>query len=41
MVRYFTYNLIECEKNKRLVQCIDRLKIKTVHEITEIPKDRN
>ena len=30
---------IEWEKNKSLVQCIDQLAIKKVHEITERPND--
>ena len=36
----FTYNQIECRNNKCLVQCIDQLTVKTVHDITEISNDR-
>ena len=35
MVRALAYKRIECKNNKSLVQCIDRLTIKIVHEITE------
>ena len=41
MVWDFTYEIIKCKKNKRLVRYIDRLTIETVHEITEIPKDQS
>ena len=34
------YKRIEHNKNKRLVQYIDQLKITTVHQITERSKDR-
>ena len=34
------YKQTECNNNKRLVQCIDLLVIKTVHDIIEISKDR-
>ena len=40
MVQEFTYKRIEYNKNKRLVLCIDRLTTKTVHDITEISKDK-
>ena len=36
----FTYKQIECRNNKCLVQCIDQLTVKTVHDITEISNDR-
>ena len=35
------YKRIECKKNKGLVLCIDRLAIKTVHEISGRLKDQN
>ena len=41
MVQEFAYKQIECENNKRLVQCIDRSTIEKIHEITEISKDVN
>ena len=36
MYQVFMHKRIERKKNKSLVTCIDRLKIKTVHDITEI-----
>ena len=41
MVGVFTHKWIEYKKNKRLVWCIDLSRIEIVHDITEIPKDRN
>ena len=41
MVTEFTYKHMECKNNKCLVRCINRLTNETVHEITEILKDRN
>ena len=38
MVRVFMYKWIEHDKNKSLVQCIDQLAIKTVHDIIEKSK---
>ena len=37
----FTYKLIDCKKNKGSGECIDRLKIKTVNDVTEILEDQN
>ena len=41
LVLAFMYELIKHKRNERLVQWIDLLTIKPVHDITEIPKDRN
>ena len=41
MVWAFMYEQIKCKKNKYLGQYIDIFMIETVHEITEISKDRN
>ena len=41
MIRAFTYKKIKCKKNESLAWCIDLLTIETVHEITEILKDKN
>ena len=38
MVKLLMYKLIEYNKNKSLVRCIDWLKVETVHDITEISK---
>ena len=38
IVRLLTCTQIECNNNKRLFLCIDRLTIKIMHVITEISK---
>ena len=40
MVWEFTYERIECNKNKILVWCIDILIIEKLHDITKRSKDR-
>ena len=41
MVRAFRYKGIKCKKNKSLILFIDRFTIETVHDISEISKDKN
>ena len=40
MVHEFTHKRIECKKNTFLFQFLDWLTIETVHDITEILKDK-
>ena len=40
MVQVFTYKRIKRNKNNSLVRCIYRLKIETMHAVTEISKNQ-